>query len=166
MHSITFSMRRRFSLLGDYVRAILLSFVVLVASAAGARAHVETLDIRVISFTSETQPDRYVIVFDAVTTDYGETTGLPAKRRKFEVHLRCEPRLASSLETYRECVRILRQRLSRGAEVRIGRMSGRGWRPVPGGKGMFESVGLDLRREPGHPSDDRAFIYFIHDDRF
>jgi hypothetical protein len=147
------------------MRVILLTVSLFFGIIASAGAHVETLTIHVISFTPEKQPDRYTIVFDAVTSDYGDDYNLPARKRRFEVHLRCEPRFGPR-EEFRESVRILRSRLSHGPALLVGRMSGRGWRPIPGQKNVFESVGLATHRAPDIPSEDHTLVYFVHDDRY
>ena len=149
----------------DNMRATLFSLLFLSLFPACAWAHVEMLDIHVISFKPSKQPDSYVLVFDAATTDDGAPINPSGKKQRFEVHLRQDPRF-SVAETYREGVRILRDRLSRGPDITIGRMSGRGWQPIAGRKGVFQSVGLNVYRSPEDASDEHAVVYFIHDDRF
>ena len=139
--------------------ALLLLVVVLPRTAD---AHVAPVDIHVISFTPAKEPDRYIIVFEMVKWHMG---GGATPKGKFEVRLRQEPRFCS-LETYRECIRILRERITRGPDIRIGLLASKGFQPVPGRRGVFQSVGLGIARSADDRSDERAMIYFIHDDSY
>ena len=124
----------------------------------------EELLIHVISFTPGAKPERYTIVFDAETTDFGDRTNLPRKRRRFTVMLRCDPRFCR-LDAYRDAVQLLRRRIEQSPDVSIARMSGTGWRSVPGKRGVFESVGLYIPKPP--PEDTGPpILLFLHDDRF
>jgi hypothetical protein len=134
------------------------------ALSSAAFAHFEFQDIHVISFAPAEKADRYTLIFDAETTDYGDLTNLPKKKRRFTVRLRCEPRFCT-IDGYRAAVRLLQQRIERGPDITIARMSGAGWRPVRGSRNVFESVGLHIPKPPpdfkGSP-----VLLFLHDDRF
>jgi hypothetical protein len=129
-----------------------------------ASAHFEFQDIHVVSFVPADQPDRYTLVFDAETKDYGDRTNLPRKKRRFTVRLRCEPRFCK-IDEYRAALDLLQQRIKEGPDLRIARMSGTGWRPVPGRRGVFESVGLRIPKPPERWKGSPVLL-FIHDDRF
>jgi hypothetical protein len=129
-----------------------------------ASASFEYQDIRVISFVPADKSDRYILVFDAETINYGDRTNLPRKKRRFTVRLRCDPAFCKISE-YRDAVDLLRQRINQGPDIRIARMSAKGWRPVPGSRGVFESVGLRIPKPPEH-REVTPVLLFIHDDRF
>ncbi|MEK0451595.1 MAG: hypothetical protein RL088_3863 [Verrucomicrobiota bacterium] len=137
--------------------------LLLVASSA-AFANFEFQNIHVISFTPADKSDQHTLVFDAETTDYGDLTNLPKKKRRFTVKLRCEARFCT-IEEYRAAIQLLQQRIERGPDITIARMSATGWRPVRGRRGVFESVGL---RIPKPPDDYKGtpILLFLHDDRF
>ena len=134
------------------------------AVSSAAFASFEFQDIHVISFTPANKSDRYTLVFDAETTDYGDLTNLPKKKRRFTVRLRCEPRFCT-IDDYRAAVLLFRQSIERGPDITIARMSATGWRPIRGSRGVFESVGL---RIPKPPADYKGspVLLFLHDDRF
>jgi hypothetical protein len=125
-----------------------------------ATAMFESLPIHVISFTPAKKGDSYTIVFDAETTDYGDRMDLPRKKRRFTVALRREPRFCT-LEQYQEAVQLLRRRIAESSDVTVARMSGTGWRPVPGKRGVFESVGLLIPRPPADYKGTPVLL-FIH----
>ena len=142
-----------------YICMIAMLWVGLVFSACAA---FDLQEIHVVSFAASKAPDRYTIVFDAVTADYGDLTNLSRKKRHFIVQLRCDPHFCTLAE-YRTAIQLLRQRLADGVDFTIARMSGIGWRAVAGQRGMFETVGL---RIPKRPNDRSGPVLFLHDDRF
>jgi hypothetical protein len=121
-------------------------------------AHVEMLNVHVLSFKINDQRDRCILKFSAITTDDGYRINLPPQKRLFEVHL--IPSKDASLEEIKSGISILEKRISNGSDISIGRMSGRGWSPVPGKKGIFQSGGIKVHRPEGTLSDDDAVIYF------
>ena len=146
------------------IKPFLLIALLLLAVAPHTLASSEFQEIHVISLVPDDKPDRYTIVFDAATTDYGERRNLPREVRRFTVLLRCEPRFCT-LDEYREAIQLLQRRLSGSPDITIARMSATGWRPVSSRRGVFESVGL---RVPKPPKDYKGApaLLFLHDDRF
>jgi hypothetical protein len=132
--------------------------------AVSAAAYFERQNIHVVSFAAAKEPDRYTMVFDAETTDYGDRVNLPRKKRRFTVLLRCDPYFCT-LPEYREAVKLLRHRIAESPDISIARMSGTGWRPMPRQRGVFATVGL---RIPKPPNDYKGppVLLFVHDDRF
>ena len=146
------------------LKHLLIIMAFLLGGVRPASAMFDELSIHVVSFTPADKPDRYTLIFDAETTDYGDLTNLPLRKRHFTVMLRCEPRFCS-LDEYREAIRLLRQRIEHSPDVTIGRMAATGWRPVPRKRGVFESVGLRIPRPPAGVTAPTVLM-FLHDDRF
>lgn len=127
-------------------------------------AHDVLQKVHVVSFAPAGKADRHTIVFDAETTNYGDLTNLPLKKRRFIIRLRCEPRF-STMDQYRAAIQLLQRCIAESPDITIARMSSKGWRPVSGQRGIFESVGLRIQ-EPPKDHNGPPVILFLHDDRF